>query len=212
MYGTAEESDQEPPARSQKIRTEATSDVPGEATRPRLALQLAPSPSHPSLVERRRWCEAHSPIGLQPHGRRKPKPAAGFFMKKPPMCHKPGLGCAASGMIDLPAFLGISSLDLTSLRRGNFLDQFAPPQAVILHGVPLDAVVSAPDADPDIHDGGGVHAHDLAPAAERDTEHRQGAGLRGVYCGEGPGHGPRTRIVKIGDNARAYLDRPNLTT
>jgi hypothetical protein len=30
MYGAAEESDQEPPAKSQKIRTEATSAVPGE--------------------------------------------------------------------------------------------------------------------------------------------------------------------------------------
>jgi hypothetical protein len=41
MYGAAEESDYEPPAKSQKIRTEATSAVAGEAILPRLAPQLA---------------------------------------------------------------------------------------------------------------------------------------------------------------------------
>ncbi len=38
MYGAAEESDSKRPARSQKIRSEATSAVPGETILPRLAL------------------------------------------------------------------------------------------------------------------------------------------------------------------------------
>ena len=78
------------------------------------------------------------PIGLP--GRpaawttRSPSQRPAFFMKKPPMCHKPGLGCTASGEIDLPAFLGVSSLDLASLRRGIFLGQMARDRAVsVLH-------------------------------------------------------------------------------
>lgn len=70
MYGAAGESDQEPPARSQKIRSEATSAVPGEAILPRLALQLARSRHrrdlHPSLVERRSGAKL-IPLGLTQH-------------------------------------------------------------------------------------------------------------------------------------------------
>src|SRR6266536_2161639 len=105
MYGAAEESDSKRPARSQKIRSEATSAVPGEVL-PRLALQLARSRHrrelilHPSLVERRSGARL-IPIGLP--GRpaawttRSPGQRPAFFMKKPPMCHKPGLKCTASG-------------------------------------------------------------------------------------------------------------------
>jgi hypothetical protein len=132
MYGAAEESDSEPPARSQKIRSEATSAVPGEAILPRLALQLARSRHRRELILHLCRLSKHGVVPGsfqsvspedQPPGRHEAQ-ASGrlFFMKKPPMCHKPGLEWAVSGMIDLPAFLGVSSLDLTSLRRGNFLD------------------------------------------------------------------------------------------
>jgi hypothetical protein len=141
--GPPKKATQSRPARSQKIRCEATSAVPGEVILSRLALQLARSRHrrelilHPSLVERRSAARL-IPIGLP--GRpaawttRSPGQRPAFFMKKPPMCHKPGLWCTASGEIDLSAFLGVSSLDLASLRRGIFLGQMARDRAVsVLH-------------------------------------------------------------------------------
>jgi hypothetical protein len=107
-----------------EIRTEATSAVPGEAILPRERFYIHRL-SNDGVVPGS--FQSVSPED-QPPGRHEAQ-ASGrlLFMKKPPMCHKPGLECAVSGMIDLPAFLGVSSLDLTSLRRGNFLDQLARP-------------------------------------------------------------------------------------